>query len=218
MASTGPQQQNKRQLERLGAPQDLPATNLYGDKVEAHLTEAERKALGADLNRRILAHHRFHATSIATNATTRGAPISWNELRDEIRMNAVFSSRFTWPSSVCMDMVTKNGLPTFSFSFFFGEKPASAATGGTSKTLDLASNERIDTVRISKSTVSGKEVISYVYIRTNTSKDKFVGTQPDLGTGLEEFEPPSGCAGLIFFVATEKHDSAAIGKLLLAWK
>lgn len=214
------QQPGGSQLGGLGAPEGSPAAKLYEDDVDAHLTEAERKALGADLNRRILAHYRFDATPIIANPTTHGTAMPWSELRDEIRMNAVFSSQFGWPSSVHMNMINKDGLPTLNFNFVFGKELAMApAPGGTPVTLNLAPEERIDRVRIGRSTVSNKHMISYVQIHTTAAQDKSVGTQPSSVKDLTEFLPPGGCKGLIFFVATEKHGSSgAVGKLLLAWK
>ncbi|CUA68061.1 hypothetical protein RSOLAG22IIIB_07735 [Rhizoctonia solani] len=204
----------------LGQPFDAPASSLAPGITS--LLDTEKSALNFGLNRRILANYRFDATPIAVPTSASGTTVSQNELRDQIRMKTVFSSKFKYPNAVRMRISTKQGLPVLEFAFIFGEEPTSSlgrAAGTGSVSLNLGTGEKINRVRVGKKLISGKEVISYVNVKTTGNQDKSVGEAPALQKDTIDFSPPPSCSGLVFLNSTATHiDTGAVGRLMLTWR
>ncbi|CCO33670.1 hypothetical protein BN14_07755 [Rhizoctonia solani AG-1 IB] len=204
----------------LGQPFDAPASSLSPGVTS--LTEAEQDALNYGLNRRVLVNYRFDATPIAVPATAGGTSASRTDLRDKIRMNAVFSAKFKHPNEVRMRITTKQGIPVLEFVFVFGEDQVSsmgAAVGAGSVSLKLGAGEKINWVRVGRKVFSGKDVVSYVNVRTTGNQNKSIGDAPALQKDTSDFSPPIGCSGLAFWNITSTHlDTGAVGRLMFAWK
>ncbi|CAE6443597.1 unnamed protein product [Rhizoctonia solani] len=203
----------------LGQPYDPPAKSLYLD--EASLTDTEKKALDSALNRQILARYRFSATPVATTSAAGGIAISEDELRDKIRMSAVFSAKFKSPDSVRMSIVIKEGVPVLEFAFVFGEETGNSATHAVANSviLKLEDREEINRVRVGMKVVAGKEAISYVKVWTTGNHEKSVGESPASEKNISDLSPPKGCSALAFWLATAKHSgTGAVGRLVVAWK
>ncbi|KAG8691310.1 hypothetical protein FRC11_005057 [Ceratobasidium sp. 423] len=204
----------------LGQPFDAPASSLAPGVTS--LVDTEKNALDFGLNRRILANYRFDATPIAMPASASGTTVSQNQLRDRIRMNVVFSTKYKFPNAIRMRLVTKQGLPVLEFALVFGEEPTSStgyATGTGTVSLKLEGGAKINRVRVGRKVISGKEVISYINVRTAGNQETSVGEAPALQKDINDFSPPTGCSGLVFWYATATHgDTGAVGRLMLAWK
>ncbi|KAF8648182.1 hypothetical protein AX16_006321 [Volvariella volvacea WC 439] len=201
-------------------PLKEPAVRLYDDNAALRLSELERKALDAQINRWVLAAYQFDAAGI-TPSTSAADTQGWEKLRDEIRMNAIFSSKYKWPSSIKMQMSTTAGL---SLSVVFGEELGDGTASTQTKDVQTAAvtlgpSERVNKVRIGKSTHSNKGVISFINIQTTSGQDISVGKAPRLGSDIIDLSLPASHKGLAFLLAVKKsEESGSAERLLVAWK
>ncbi|KAG9125092.1 hypothetical protein FRC07_009006 [Ceratobasidium sp. 392] len=204
----------------LGKPGDPPIERLFDGDVLHSFTKQELEALQWELNRRILKNYSFVAWPLVASTTRggHGTPVPSDRLRDELRMNAVFANQFGWPRSVHLSITRKDDIPVLKFKFIFSQSEAPNSEDGFT-VANLADNERIRAVRIGKTSKGNQEIISYVSIETTNGSAHPIGNAPSLKKNTEDFKVPSGCSGLLCFVATAQHkDTGAIGRLMLAWK
>ncbi|QRV88308.1 hypothetical protein RhiJN_16326 [Ceratobasidium sp. AG-Ba] len=200
----------------LGLPSDSPAESLFEEAARKSFTEHELEALNWELNRRVLKNYRFIDGPLAGTSSQHGTPIASDQLRDELRVNAVFANRFGWPRFVHLSVSQSDDVPLLKFKFIFGQ-PDAVKNESRANMMELVDNERIREVRIGKTLRGEKQIIAYVRLETTNGTTYSSGNDPGK-KDTEYFRVPSGCNGLLCFVVTAQHEQGAVSRLMLAWK
>ncbi|KAB5590304.1 hypothetical protein CTheo_6242 [Ceratobasidium theobromae] len=184
------------------------------------LTDEEGEVLKNLIKYEALKGYQFNAISCAGRAET-----NWDSLKEDIKMNVIFSNKFNLPKRIEVGFDTKDDLPVLNFNCIFGEGSTIAsphAPGSSVQTLDIDIKDRITKVQIGKSSsrVDGKEVISSISLKTNGGRSLLAPPEAGatMGDDRKEFPAPAG-KGLAFIIPIAKYgERGAIGRLLLAWK